>query len=266
MNNGDGFRLRILSYNIHKGFMVANAGFILDKIREAIRAVDADVVLLQEVLGDHAHHRTKIQNWPSASQFEFLADQVWPHFAYGKNAVYSHGHHGNAILSKYPVSVWGNVNITLNRFERRGILHGVIPIPALNQPLHVLCLHLNLRAGDRRKQIDTLCGHIRENVPDGSPIIIGGDFNDWRGEVTNCLRREIDAEEAFQKITGRHATSFPAWRPMLPLDRIYVRGVDISDARVLSGRPWNALSDHLALYSEVVSRAKDTDIELGLQV
>ncbi len=37
------------------------------------------------------------------SQFAFLADEIWPHFAYGKNAIYSAGHHGNAILSKHPI-------------------------------------------------------------------------------------------------------------------------------------------------------------------
>ena len=84
--------LKVLSYNIHKGFSVGNRRFVLERIRQAIRTVHADVVFLQEVLGQHEKHRIHVQGWPSQTQFEFLADQVWPHHAYGKNATYTAGH------------------------------------------------------------------------------------------------------------------------------------------------------------------------------
>lgn len=73
-------------------------------MRNTIQKYRVDLVLLQEVVGKHEKHT------PTTSQFEFLADGVWPHFAYGKNAVYDEGHHGNAILSLYPIVEWKNLD------------------------------------------------------------------------------------------------------------------------------------------------------------
>lgn len=245
-------KLKVLSYNIHKGFTVGNAAFVLGHIREAIRIIHPDIVFLQEVLGNHDKHRTRFNDWPAASQFEYLADEVWPHFAYGKNAVYQHGHHGNVIMSKYPFQVWENIDISLNRFERRGILHGAIPVPGMELPLHVFCLHLNLLKRGRRKQLEVLCQRIEEHVPDDCPIVIAGDFNDWREEATEVLAEGAGVNEAFVLGTGQHARTFPARLPMLPLDRIYVRGLRVENVKLLDGQPWNSLSDHLAIYCELV--------------
>src|SRR3989338_3836062 len=112
--------LRVLSYNIHKGFSAGSRRFLLDAMREAIEIVHADIVLLQEVQGEHTGHLSRIPAYPSAAQFEFLADRLWPHYAYGKNAVYQHGHHGNAILSKYPILFHENIDVSTNRLESRG--------------------------------------------------------------------------------------------------------------------------------------------------
>jgi endonuclease/exonuclease/phosphatase family metal-dependent hydrolase len=245
-------KLKILSYNIHKGFTPGNSTFVLGKMRDILRRVHPDIVFLQEVLGDHKKHRKDIAGWPEGSQFEFLADQVWPHYAYGKNAVYTSGHHGNAILSKFPFSEWENINVSTNRLESRGILHGVIPLPGLKNHLHVFCIHLNLLHRGRNKQVEALCSRIRKKVPDESPIIIGGDFNDWYGSTTKILMESIPTQEVFQFSTGRHARTWPSKTPVLPLDRIYCRGVRVASAKLLKGKEWQSLSDHLPLYCEVV--------------
>jgi endonuclease/exonuclease/phosphatase family metal-dependent hydrolase len=247
-----GHRLKILSYNIHKGFTADNSTFVLNEIRDILRDVHPDIVFLQEVLGDHKKHSKKISGWPNGSQFEFLADEVWPHYAYGKNAVYSSGNHGNAILSKFPFEKCENIDVSTNRLERRGILHGVIPLPGMANPLHVFCVHFNLLHWGRNKQVQTLCYRIRDKVPDENPIIIGGDFNDWYGMTAKFLMHNIPTKEAFKSFTGKHARTFPAKKPVLPLDRIYYRGLEIESAKLLRGRQWQSLSDHLALYCEVV--------------
>jgi endonuclease/exonuclease/phosphatase family metal-dependent hydrolase len=136
--------VRILSYNIHKGLTPANRRFVLERMRTAIRSVDAEVVFLQEVQGEHRHHAARFVDWPVAGQCEYLADSIWPHHAYGRNALYDHGHHGNAILSKHPFASWENLDVSNNRFERRGLLHGVIRHPALAKDLHLICCHLDL--------------------------------------------------------------------------------------------------------------------------
>lgn len=249
----DKIRLRVLTYNIHKGFNTGNRGFVLGKIRDAIHEVHADLVLLQEVLGHHDGHGKRVQDWPTRPQFEFLADSIWPHYAYGKNAVYTSGHHGNAILSKYPFSFWENIDISTNRLERRGLLHGIIEIPHRRKPLHVICVHLGLLETERQSQVKRICERIDQMVPHEEPLVIAGDFNDWRIKLSRPLERRVEVREVFEHLHGSHARTFPSWMPALKLDRIYYRGMQAKSAQTLTGKPWNQLSDHAALFAELAA-------------
>jgi endonuclease/exonuclease/phosphatase family metal-dependent hydrolase len=243
-------RLRVLSYNIHKGFDSSNFRFILKKLKDSIQSAQADLVLLQEVVGHHEKHKARIQEWPTISQFEYLADRVWPHYAYGKNAVYTHGHHGNAILSKYPILKWENVDISANRLERRGLLHAVIELPNSSEELHVICLHLALFEAGRKLQLQRLCERIQAMVPAKSPLIVGGDFNDWTERASPILGKDLQLSEIFLKLSGNHARTFPSWMPALKLDRIYYRSLDPLSAHALAQGIWTDLSDHVALLGE----------------
>jgi endonuclease/exonuclease/phosphatase family metal-dependent hydrolase len=244
-------RLRIVSYNIHKGFSTGNRRFVLNKIREALREIQPDLVFLQEVLGHHEGHSKKVKDWPDQPQFEFLADQLWPHFAYGKNAIYTAGHHGNAILSKYPFHFYENIDISTNMVERRGLLHGTIDVPGRKKPLHAICIHLGLLEAERFQQVLQLCSRIESHVPHDEPLLIGGDFNDWRGRVSSTLEEKLEVNEVFRVVHGYHAKTFPSWLPALRLDRIYYRGLVARNAQCLNGKPWNELSDHTALVAEL---------------
>jgi endonuclease/exonuclease/phosphatase family metal-dependent hydrolase len=247
--------LKVLTYNIHKGFSPGNSSYILEPMREAIRGVDPDLVFLQEILGEHRKHQKKISGWPEDSQFDFLAETVWPHSAYGKNAIYTHGHHGNAILSKFPIAHWENIDVSSNRLESRGILHGAMKIPHSTHLLHFFCLHLNLLERSRKAQVQILCDRINARVPSECPLIICGDFNDWRGRATAMLEQQTGVREAFQTFQSSHARSFPSKYPLLTLDRCYFRGITVENATVLNGPPWNSLSDHLPLMCEFSIRA-----------
>lgn len=114
-------RLRVLTVNTHKGFTAFNRRFILPELREAVRSTQADIVFLQEVLGSHDRHAARYPGWPQTSQYEFLADSMWSDFAYGRNAVYPDGHHGNALLSKYPIIEHRNLDVSITGPERRGL-------------------------------------------------------------------------------------------------------------------------------------------------
>lgn len=239
--------LKILSYNIHKGFALSRR-FVLESMRQAIRDVHADVVFLQEVQGQHDGHAKTVEGW-AAKQFEYLADDVWPHFAYGKNAVYSEGDHGNAILSKYPIKMWENVDVSTNRFEKRGILHSIVEWNGA--PLHLLCVHLNLTERGRARQTDMIIHRVETKIPQNERLILAGDFNDWRGRATKRFHDKLGFKEVFIETTGQHVKSFPAMWPFLTLDRVYVRGMKVKSARCHSDPPWSALSDHLAVESEL---------------
>ena len=45
-------RIKVLTVNTHKGFTAFNRRFILPELREAVRSTGADLVFLQEVLGE----------------------------------------------------------------------------------------------------------------------------------------------------------------------------------------------------------------------
>lgn len=239
-------KFTVLSYNIHKGFTFTNRKFILEKIKKSIRSVNADALLLQEVIGEHHGHAKKIKNWPVASQFEFLADELWPHFAYGKNAVYTDGHHGNAILSKFPISSYKNIDISEGIYEKRGLLHAQVEIPNY-ESLHLICTHFGLKQKYRDCQTRSLCEYVEKHVPPEASLIVGGDFNDWKLKMTPIVWKKQQLMEAYLNAHHKHARTFPSWRPTLKLDRIYYRSTRCVSADLVRGSDWSVLSDHLPL-------------------
>ena len=48
--------LRICTYNIHKGFSQFNRRMMVHELRDRLRALDVDLVFLQEVQGLHLGH------------------------------------------------------------------------------------------------------------------------------------------------------------------------------------------------------------------
>ena len=243
-------RIKILTYNIHKGFSAGNRRFVLHQMKSQLRSVDADVVFLQEIQGEHFVKSKKVHNWPDESQFEFLADEVWSHHAYGKNAIYEAGHHGNAILSKYPFVRWDNIDVSYMRTASRSLLHGVIKLSDAFPAVHVVCVHMGLFSIERRRQVSRLVERINEFVPSDEPMIIAGDFNDWGGQSDACLQKELGVTEVFNETSGYCARTFPAWMPVLSVDRIYSRGVSIVRGQRLQGALWKKMSDHLPLLAE----------------
>ena len=166
----------------------------------------------------------------------------------GKNAVYDRGHHGNAILSRFPILRWDTEDSSAHRFESRGLLHCEIQVPGWNDVLHCVCVHLAFTAG-RRRQLWALRERIDRLVPEHAPLVVAGDFNDWRGDAAVNLARPLGLHEVFEQVNGASARSFPAALPLLRLDRIYVRGFSVRTARVHHERH---MSDHAALTSTIV--------------
>jgi len=240
--------LNVLTMNMHMGFGFLNRRFILPELRDAVRSVSADVVFLQEVHGEQQNHAQKVKNWPTTSQYEFLADSMWNAFAYGRNAVYPHGHHGNALLSKYPIVRHENLDISIHGTEERGLLHCVLDVPHFGE-VHAICVHLGLKEVHRQQQL-ALMADLVSSLPADAPVIIAGDFNDWRLKADAALS-STGLREVFVESFGAPAKSFPARFPLLRLDRIYVRNVQARAPKVLSNRPWSHLSDHAPLAVEV---------------
>jgi len=242
--------IHVLTYNIHKGYCTGNRRFVLDAMRKRINETGADIVFLQEIHGTaikSAAERKRF-SYPDQPHFEYLADEAWPHFAYGRNAIYRKGDHGNAILSKYPFASFENIDVSIFPRSSRSILHGVIELPQKKTRLHTLCVHLGLLEQERKEQVQALTDRINSHVPRDEPMIIAGDFNDWRRRAEKHLHADLGLKELFVQMNGRHALTFPIWRPMLAVDRIYYRGLQPTACQRLSTGHWRELSDHAALF------------------
>jgi len=245
------FSFKVLTVNIHKGFTFFNRKFILPELRDAVRSVGADVVFLQEVTGSNIKHPDKFNNYTETPHYEFLADSIWPQFAYGRNAVYTHGDHGNAIMSKFPIVRFQNHDVSINGPERRGLLHCELQVPGLSTTVHAICVHLSLTEAHRKQQMDMLCKLIRKEIQPNAPLVVAGDFNDWRHRAHAHLAAGADLHEVFMQAYGKAARTFPARLPLLGLDRIYVRNAIGHSPVVLPLKPWSHLSDHAPLAAEI---------------
>ena len=240
-------RFTVATYNIHKGFTQLNRRMVIHELRERLHGLSADILLLQEVVGVHRGHAARHVDWPVKPQHEFIADSVWHEVAYGKNAVSRHGHHGNAVLSRYPIVAHENLDISAHAFESRGLLHCTIRLGKGEPDLHCLNVHLGLFERGRKWQLHALCERIRSTVPDNAPLVIAGDFNDWRHKANRLLCDELGVLEVFASVRGRPARTFPSVMPVFRLDRIYARGLSILDAGVHYAFPSGRISDHAAL-------------------
>ncbi|MEX2131392.1 MAG: endonuclease/exonuclease/phosphatase family protein [Pseudohongiellaceae bacterium] len=243
MSAGD---FRVLTLNIHKGFSMGQRYFTLERIRSCLRSSKATIVFLQEVVGEHTILRKKISDWPQANQLEYLADSVWTHHAYGKNAIYQHGHHGNAILSETPFSQWNNLDVSMLKFSHRGILHGIT-----SNNLHLLCVHLGMFEFERRIQIRKLVKYIENSIPPSDPLILAGDFNDWRKTCHVILQQELGLKDAFFQHNRKMGNTYPALKPILAMDRIYLRGFRVNSCTIMNAAEWRSISDHCAVIAGV---------------
>lgn len=248
-------KINILSYNIHKGFDWRNKNYFLKEVKEFISYSKADVVCLQEVVGKNNEYKKK---GLIDSQFEYLADELWPHFSYAKNAVYDHGHHGNLILSKFPIESYENVDLSTNSFEKRGLLIAKIMLPQGSSHgdfFYLGCSHLNLFHAGRLVQYQKIKEQIELRNHHQTPIIIAGDFNDWNKKSAHVFEDDLQMLEVHKSTHGVFAKTFPAVRPFLCLDRIYVKNLKINGVKIFEPKQSSTvlehLSDHLAIFCEV---------------
>ncbi len=260
-------KLRIATWNIHKGVSALGSRPRVHGIKQALSSIGADLVFLQEVQGRHDLLALKHTSWPSQAQHEFLAGDSL-HCAYGMNAVYDHGHHGNALLSCFPIASAHNHDVSDHAFESRGILHCVLTMGSVD--IHCYVIHLGLFAGSRLRQTEALIEAVRSTAPADAPLLVAGDFNDWTNALSDTLRDRLGVTEVFdermpssrfgtylRRLSGRGprkapARTFPAAMPVLQLDRIYVRGFGVLSAEVKFGATWGRLSDHAPIVAELV--------------
>jgi endonuclease/exonuclease/phosphatase family metal-dependent hydrolase len=243
-------RLRVATYNIHKGVRGVGPGKRLEihNLGLAIEALDADLVFLQEVRLYHARDARRFERtwfgWPEQGQAEFLAPEGYG-VAYRSNAITRDGEHGNALLSRWPLGDIGHHDVSDHRFEQRGLLH--VPVQWQDTTVHAVVAHLGLIHSSRVRQVQRLAEYIEASVPARAPLIVAGDFNDW-GERLDASMRRLRLARA---LGARAMPTFPSLVPVFALDRIYTRGLRCCSTHVPRGTTWARMSDHLPLVAEL---------------
>ena len=240
-------RFSIMTMNMHKGLSPLHRRSTIYELRQKMRSHHPDLLFLQEVQQEHRGRIRRFGHWPLAELTHFLSEDFWHDWHYGKNMEYPDGHHGNAILSKHPLHKGQNYDISAYRFERRGLLHSVTQFEGVSTPIHCFCVHLALFERGRERQLEEIIHYIETLACDG-PAIVAGDFNDWRNRI-GAPMLAAGFSEVFEVLTGSPAKTFPSVRPILPMDRIYVRGLKIHSANIL--HEWLRLSDHLGITAEL---------------
>jgi endonuclease/exonuclease/phosphatase family metal-dependent hydrolase len=237
-------RLRIASWNIHKGIGGVDRRYRPDRIVDVLRAIDADVCLLQEV--DDGAHRSRYHR-----QVDLLGDALEMRWrAWFPNHHLKVGRYGNAILARVPFHDAHNLSLTLPLHKRRSALHARFHLDGLARPLWLFNCHLGLAEAERRQQLRRILRLIDEHHGSEENVVVAGDLND----VWKQLGPAVLHPAGFTTVVRPPAT-FPAFRPLRPLDRVFVRGrVAIDACARVDGRLARAASDHLPLRIELVAR------------
>ena len=235
---------RVATYNIHKG--VQGLGPLkrleIHNLRHAVTLLDADIVCLQEVRLVHRRLAKRWPHWPASDQALALCPPGF-HSVYRSNAITRHGEHGNAVLSRWPVLQVQHQDVSDHRFEQRGLLHVVLAAPW--GAMHVIVVHLGLSAATRQRQVQRLRVFVERHVPTDAPLLVAGDFNDWRGQLHAPMARAGLVGPAWWPKT------FPARLPVWSLDRIYARSAEVRSVSVPKGAVWANWSDHRPLVAQV---------------
>jgi endonuclease/exonuclease/phosphatase family metal-dependent hydrolase len=223
--------VQFATYNIHRA-VGSDRRRDPARVGQVIATLDADVVGLQEV--DWFHDA------PSArSPFEVLHDLPGYTAIAGRNLRDHRGNYGNLLLTRFTVLEVRRFDITHLHYEPRGVIDVDLDTPAGR--LRVLVTHLGLLKRERRKQV----ARIAKEIDPDRPTVMLGDFNEWR-QTAPSLRPLVARPEP-------SPSSFPAWFPMLPLDRILPLSPDVTVTGLRAHRsPLSRLaSDHLPVTGEI---------------
>jgi endonuclease/exonuclease/phosphatase family metal-dependent hydrolase len=199
--------VKVVSWNIHRCFGT-DRKYRPDRIVEALREIDGDVIALQEV-------DSSLRAEDGRDQLSYIASGLQMKAVMGPTLARDYGVYGNAILSRYPLMSSEEFDLSYRKVEPRGALAAVIEAPFGR--VRIVNTHLGLKHWERVFQIDKLLGGLVWRTE--KHTILLGDFNEWLPISGNNLR----LERAFGGGIPRLKT-FPSPWPRFSLDRIFLSG------------------------------------------
>lgn len=223
------------SYNVHKCVGV-DRRFDPERILQVIAEIDPDVIALQEADRRFGDRRALIDLAALEKATGLRPVPV-------ANGHMGHGWHGNLLLHRGGEA--GQIRqVTLPGLEPRGALMADLRLP--QGGVRVLGVHLGLLRHSRLLQVGSLLSHAAE-AADG-PTVLMGDMNEWRRERRSAL---AGFAAGFGPI-GAGVPSFPAYFPILALDRMIARPAGILGPVEAHDSPLaRRASDHLPIKARV---------------
>ncbi len=239
-------RLRIATYNIHKGRGL-DGRIRIDRILRVLQDLDADILALQEVVNRHREESDQ------SNQARYLADALGYSYRFAEARQHRLGAFGNLTLSRWPVESSRRIDLTVAGRQPRIALRTDIRVK--NTLLHIFNVHLGTAMRERRAQARLIDERLLKLLDISGQRVILGDFNDWNhGLVTQTLSQEFNLTDLARHLPRTRA--YPAVLPLLHLDHIYLdHRLKIERARFHRDRRSLIASDHLPLVVDVVPRA-----------
>lgn len=230
----DAGALRLASYNIQKC-----VGLDLRRqprrILQVLGRLGADIVVLQEA-------DKRLPPRPAALPHFVLEEAGWQVADLGGAG--SLGWHGNAVIWRGAALRLRDMgHITLPGLEPRGAVWVEFDGPL--GALRVVGVHLGLVGRSRRQQVLHLAEETAR-LPE-MPMVWAGDFNDW------SPRSGLEGLAPRMRFLPPRP-SFPALRPLGPLDRIALSaGLEVAGHGVHLEQPAHIASDHLPVWADIVA-------------
>ena len=226
--------LRIATYNVHR--CVGRDGVEnIDRIVEVLKGINADIVALQEVTSSTQQSSDMLARLAVETEMEAIE---------GFTLTTTGTRYGNAILSRLPIATVNRINISVTDKEPRGVIEVVFRVPAVETSITIWATHLGLGIAERCFQINKLLRII--GTQNAAVSVLLGDFNEWLlwGRSMRALQRVFTQSSS--------PATFPAWMPLLKLDRIWVKPIDTLSALSIYKTPLSkAASDHLPLIADI---------------
>jgi endonuclease/exonuclease/phosphatase family metal-dependent hydrolase len=212
----------IATYNIHRA-VGGDWRFDPERIARVLTEIDPDVIALQEVQTGTTGRRLLHE----------FAEMLGAEPITGMTMMREDSEYGNALLSRFPVLEVERVDLSVGPHEPRGALDVLLEVAG--RPLRVLATHLGLWPYERRRQVRRLLGQLERHRE--VPTVLMGDLNEWYlwGRPLRWMHGRFPRAPA--------PATFPARRPFLALDRIWV------EPRLLLGR----LSVHATPIARIAS-------------
>jgi endonuclease/exonuclease/phosphatase family metal-dependent hydrolase len=233
-------KVRVATYNVHK-CRGLDQRTRPERIAHVISRLNADIIAVQEILD--------VQNGrPEFDQVRRI-QSLLPEYeiCFGENRPLYGGRYGNLTLSRFPVRVCKNYDITWRHRERRGCLRSDVILPG-GTVLHAFNVHLGTSFVERRHQARILLSEDVLNQKEYSgPKIIVGDFNEWTRGLASRLMGDA-FELAQPRKVLRYRRTYPGIFPVLHIDRFYFdHHLRLTGFHVHRTRASLLASDHLPL-------------------